>query len=179
MRKKAFSLIILILIISSFLTQSFATNTEPMPNKALLDAMLYGDRHWVIETLIDDSRVNNPMAIKQATSNNQSMARQALNTYRGIDADGQAASSLYKSMIDIMEKIYNRDEYIKGIVDEAGNLVSWLAGVGFLAKPKLNRQLTTLLPARMNYDMRACSKPFFQRNIRHLMEQHWEKAKVR
>ena len=128
MRKKAFSLIILILIISSFLTQSFATNTEPMPNKALLDAMLYGDRHWAIETLIDDSRVNNPMAIKQATSNNQSMARQALNTYRGIDADGQAASSLYKSMIDIMEKIYNRDEYIKGIVDEAGNLVSWLAG---------------------------------------------------
>ena len=128
MRKKAFSLIILILIISSFFIQSFATNTESTPNTALLDAMLYGNRHWVIETLVDDSRVNNPMAIKQATSHNQSMAREALNTYRGIDANGQTVSSLYKSMIDIMEKIYSSDEYINGLVDEAGNLLSWLAG---------------------------------------------------
>ena len=128
MRKRAIASLVLFLIIGALFTQSFAANTESAPNKALLDAMLYGDRHWVIETLVDDSRVNNPMAIKQATSNNQSMAREALNTYRGIDANGQTASSLYKSMIDIMEKIYNRDEYIKGIVDEAGNLVSWLAG---------------------------------------------------
>ena len=119
MRKRAIASLVLFLIIGALFTQSFAANTESAPNKALLDAMLYGDRHWVIETLVDDSRVNNPMAIKQATSNNQSMAREALNTYRGIDANGQTASSLYKSMIDIMEKIYNRDEYIKGIVDEA------------------------------------------------------------
>lgn len=95
----------------------------PAINSTLLDAMLYGDRHWVIETLVQDSRTNNPLTILQGAGGQKSLARKALDTYEGIDAESDTYAAIYKSLVDIMEKLYNKDEYISGLADEAGNLI--------------------------------------------------------
>ena len=95
----------------------------PAINSTLLDAMLYGDRHWVIETLVQDSRTNNPLTILQGAGGQKSLARKALDTYEGINAESDTYAAIYKSLVDIMEKLYNKDEYISGLADEAGTLI--------------------------------------------------------
>lgn len=89
----------------------------------LLDAMLYGSRHWVIETLVEDSREKNPMAIVQGRNAQKSLARDAIDRYNGIDAKGATNASMYKSLVWVMEKIYNADEYVSGWMDDVGNLI--------------------------------------------------------
>lgn len=130
MRKlRLIPLLLAIIILSLLLVQGYAAEADPTPNRQLLEAMLNGDRHWVIETLVEDSRSNNPMAIQYADTGRKSLAHDALDTYRGIDAENQTLAAVYKSMVDIMEKYYSKEEYINGLVDEGGNLLSWLAGI--------------------------------------------------
>lgn len=122
-------LLLAVILLSLLFVQGYAAEADPTPNRQLLEAMLNGDRHWVIETLVEDSRANNPMAIQYADTGRKSLARDALDTYRGIDAENQTLAAVYKSMVDIMEKYYSKEEYINGLVDEGGNLLSWLAGI--------------------------------------------------
>lgn len=32
-------------------------------------------------------------------------------------------------MVDVMEKIYNKDDYINGLLDDAGNIAAWAVGI--------------------------------------------------
>ena len=95
--------------------QAMAAENTPTPNMDALNAILYGDRRWVYETLIEDSRANNPMTILSGNPARKSMARQALNDYRNIDANGQSNASAYRMLVGIMEKVYNADEYAAGL----------------------------------------------------------------
>ena len=122
-------LLLAVILLSLLFVQGYAAEADPTPNRQLLEAMLNGDSNWVIETLVEDSRANNPMAIQYADTGRKSLARDALDTYRGIDAENQTLAAVYKSMVDIMEKYYSKEEYINGLVDEGGNLLSWLAGI--------------------------------------------------
>ena len=125
--KRAVSSILILLLILNILGPAVALAAQQDGNSgvnsSLLDAMLYGNRRWVIETLVQDSRKNNPLAILQGTGDRKSLAREALDTYEGVDAGSDTYAAIYKGMVDIMEKIYSKDEYISGLADEAGNLI--------------------------------------------------------
>lgn len=143
MRKRSIALLLTMVLLLAFAGTGSAEEAEPAPDRALLDAMLHGDRHWVIETLVEDSRINNPMAILQGTAPRKSMARDALDTYRGIDVEGQTGQALYRNLVRIMEKIYNGDEYLAGLVDSAGNLLGWIAEF-FTGSSELRQTIDTL-----------------------------------
>lgn len=125
--KRTLASILAVLLILSILSPAALCAEQqddtPEINSILLDAMLHGERHWVIETLVQDSRKNNPLAILQGTGERKSLAREALDTYEGVDAKSDTYAAIYRGMVDIMEKIYNKDEYISGLADEAGNLI--------------------------------------------------------
>lgn len=125
--KRTLASILAVLLILSILSPAALCAEQqddtPEINSILLDAMLHGERHWVIETLVQDSRKNNPLAILQGTGERKSLAREALDTYEGVDAKSDTYAAIYRGMVNIMEKIYNKDEYISGLADEAGNLI--------------------------------------------------------
>ena len=125
--KKIFAMVLALLLTVNELTLS-ATCAEQQKetlniNSCLLDAMLYGGRHWVIETLVEDSRKNNPLAIVQRRSGQKSLARDAIDRYNGIDVGSATNEGIYKGLVWTMEKVYNADEYIRGRMDDAGNLI--------------------------------------------------------
>ena len=155
--KRYFSVLLtLVILLESSITCSVhAASAQPVytPNKNLLDAMLYGDRKWVIETLVNDSRKNNPQAVIQHTSAYSSLSKEALNVYNGIDAKSQTNAAIYKGMVCVMEKLYNSEEYMSGLVDSVGDLVSWAAGL-FTGKDDLKDSVDSLTAStdEMRYD---------------------------
>lgn len=125
--KRTLASILAVLLILSILSPAALCAEQqddtPEINSILLDAMLHGERHWVIETLVQDSRKNNPLAILQGTEDRKSLARDALDTYEGVDAKSDTYAAIYKGLMDIMELSVNADVYVNGLADEAGNLI--------------------------------------------------------
>lgn len=114
------------MVLSLLPNSAFAVEGTLTPNQNLLEAMLSGERQWVIETLVNDKRSNNPMAIARHAETEPSMAWEALDHYRsGSSAEWVA----YKTMIDAMYFAYNTDEYTKGFFDDLGELASWAVGL--------------------------------------------------
>ncbi len=68
-------------IIGSAAYYTYANNYDA-PSVALLDAMLEGDRQWVLETIIDDNRSNNPYAYLISET---SLMEKALSQYENKD----------------------------------------------------------------------------------------------
>lgn len=119
-------MLVLCMVLSLLPNSAFADEGVLTPNQDLLEAMLSGERQWVIETLVNDKRANNPMAIARHAETEPSMAWDALNHYRG---GSSAEWSAYKTMIDAMYFAYNTDEYTKGFFDELGEIASWAVGL--------------------------------------------------
>ena len=117
------------IMLLSLVSAGSAAEPDPTPNQALLNAMLNGDRHWVIDTLVADNRASNPMAVLIGNGGENSMARSALNTYRGIDVESETYAAAYRGMVQTMEKVYSADEYLGGLLDGVGELLAWVAGL--------------------------------------------------
>ncbi len=101
-------------------TAAAAKTTAISPAKALLEAMLSGDRYWVLETLVGDNYANNPQAKANFLSNSESMMKETLDNYN--NADGTAYGAIYKAMVDILEKKVNADKYVEGFFDSVTEL---------------------------------------------------------
>ena len=77
MKKKAISIMLVLCMVLSLLPNSaFADEGVLTPNQDLLEAMLSGERQWVIETLVNDKRANNPMAIARHAETESLSGRQ-------------------------------------------------------------------------------------------------------
>lgn len=125
---------------------------EENVDQILLESMLNGKRHWVIETLVEDDYRNNPMAIAIGTSASKSLAQEGLDHYYGIDADGGDNRAAYRGMVNAMYFVYNKDEYVKGFFDELGELISW--AIGQITGDEVKQAAETLSRTRqeMHYD---------------------------
>ena len=131
MKKRIALMFLCILIFQLFapcavLAEDTQNNVEDTFYQTILNELMDGNRHWVIETLVDDNRQNNPMAIVCGGSignvNTKSLAREQLDIYNGLsgeNSDDGVYVWLYKKLVDGMEVIYNIDEY-------ASSVVSWL-----------------------------------------------------
>lgn len=110
-----------------------ASGNDPTPNQDILDAMIYGDRNWVIATLVNDDRSSNPMALLQGNGTKKSLAKNSLDTFRGINEDGQNNDAAYRGLVHVMEKWYNKEDYVESFVnkllDAGGELLSWVTGL--------------------------------------------------
>ena len=104
-------------------------DTSPTPNQDLLNAMISGNRTWVIDTLVLDKRSTNPTAIALSANDESSLAKDALRHYYGIDMEGENAQAAYRTMVNAMYFAYNVDEYTKGFFDEVGELIGWTVGL--------------------------------------------------
>ncbi len=94
-----------------------ATNT---PDKAILENILNGDRHFVIDTLIGDSGFHtdfstNPHALVNYIGSENTMMDNVLSQYQNKDNPNYSAT--YKAAVDVMEKVYNSDEYAQTVAD--------------------------------------------------------------
>lgn len=149
--------VLAVLLLAVFLLQmpweASAAEEDVTPNIYMLEALLNGDRQWVLNTLLEDSREDNPMAMLYGTSGQPSMAQKALNTYRLIDVDSKCTAAVYRLMVDVMEKVYNKDDYKNGLLDETGNVVSWAVGI-FPNSESLQETIDTLVTStdELRYD---------------------------
>lgn len=104
MKKRSVAYLLTLVIIVSIVgtvTYYVRANTYAMPAEVLLESMLNGDRHWVIETIVDDNRTNNPYALN---GSEPSMMAKALNQYENKnDPDYNALFSL---LVDVLAKYY-------------------------------------------------------------------------
>ena len=121
MRKKLLSIILTAMLIFSFVSVAPAETVEEdiSPNVALLENILYGDRHFVIDTLVGDNfKTNfstNPHALVNGIGGENTMMDNVLSQYQNENDPNY--SKAYKTAIDIMEKVYNGDDYTQSIAD--------------------------------------------------------------
>ena len=81
-------------------------------NAAMLDSILDGgDRHWVIETLVDDNWSNNPYNLVSKNNKPHGLAEDVLERYKN--------NALFKLEVDIMMRYYNLGSYMDQWVDDA------------------------------------------------------------
>jgi len=130
MKKRFFALLLFSSLLFGviFSHRAFVSAAERTlsPNIAVLNAILYGDRGWVRDTLIDDNRSTNPMRML-AGGDKISMAADALNTYRGLNAENETYAQVYRYGVNVMMLLYSPETIMNDVVDEAGNLLSWIA----------------------------------------------------
>lgn len=118
-KKKRFIAILLVavLIISLSGQVLASTKKDPTPNMDLLNAILYGDRSWVADTLVRDNRSTNPTAYLLGETG-KSMAQHALDTYYGIDVESETYQAIYRGLIGLMDKYYNFGGYVGDLAED-------------------------------------------------------------
>lgn len=122
MKKRLISIAIVLSIIASLLTfnmYSSAATSYVSPNMAILENILYGDRHFVLDTLIGTKFKTdfstNPHALVNFIGDENTMMDNVLSQYQNEDNPDYNAA--YKIAVDIMEKVYNGDDYVQGAAD--------------------------------------------------------------
>jgi len=94
-------------------------STYLSPNMAILENILYGDRQFVIDTLIGKNFKTdfstNPHALVNYIGDENTMMDNVLSQYQNKDDPNYSAA--YKAAVDIMEKVYNGEDYIQGAAD--------------------------------------------------------------
>ena len=122
MRKRLISIAVVLSIVASLLTFNIygsAATTYVSPNMAILENILYGDRQFVIDTLIGTNYKTdfstNPHALVNNIGNENAMMDNVLSQYRNENDPNYKAS--YKIAVDIMEKVYNGDDYVQHATD--------------------------------------------------------------
>ncbi len=122
MKKRLISIAVALSIIVSLCTfniYSSAATSYVSPNMAILENILYGDRQFVIDTLIGTNFKTdfstNPHALVNYIGDENAMMDNVLSQYQNKDDPNYSAA--YKAAVDIMEKIYNGEDYIQGAAD--------------------------------------------------------------
>ena len=148
MKKRLLSFVLSVSIIASLFSavfmHTYAEDTYVSPDVAILENILNGDRHFVIDTLIGTNYKTdfstNPHAIVNYIGDDNTMMDNVLSQYQNKDDPNYSAA--YKAAVDVMEKVYNSDEYAETVADfvtefaadllsnfstDAGNFVSDLS----------------------------------------------------
>lgn len=123
MKKRLISIALVICIISGLcafdIMYTSASSSYVSPNMAILENILYGDRQFVIDTLIGKNyKANfstNPHALVNNIGNENAMMDNVLSQYRNENDPNYKAS--YKLAVDIMEKVYNGSDYVQHATD--------------------------------------------------------------
>ena len=113
-------LLMTVIVAACVLSTLNSTANAATPGKALLEAMLSGERYWVIETLVNDNYTNNPQAKVNYLNRYDSMMKEALDGY--YNAEDTAYGAIYKGMVDVLEKKVNADLYVQSFFDSVAEL---------------------------------------------------------
>lgn len=108
MKKRIIALLLVTIIFSSAFIGIYSyieANNYDSPSVVLLDSMLYGERGWVIDTIVYDNRVNNPY------DNGDSLMSDAISQYENEnDPDFKYT---YKFMVDALLEFYYQNTWVK------------------------------------------------------------------
>ena len=88
---------------------------EYSTNIDMLDSILYGNRRYVLDTLVRGDLSTNPHALVNDLENENLMMFNVLDQYG--NKDNPDYSGAYKTAVDIMEKVYNGEEYAQSVAD--------------------------------------------------------------
>lgn len=115
---------ILILSLFAGVYQFSRANSYDSPNVVMLEAMLNGDRRWVINTLVDDNRSTNPY------NNGKSLMETALSQYQNIDDPNYR--EIYTIMVDMLNDYYYSNSWKQDfqaiLVDKATEIAQVFTG---------------------------------------------------
>lgn len=115
---------ILILSLFAGVYQFSRANSYDSPNVVMLEAMLNGDRRWVINTLVDDNRSTNPY------NNGKSLMETALSQYQNIDDPNYR--EIYTIMVDMLNDYYYSNSWKQDfqaiVVDKATEIAQVFSG---------------------------------------------------
>lgn len=107
------SCMIILLLVEMY--QSIQADAYDSPNVVLLETMLNGDRHWVLDTLVDDDRAKNPY------NNEKSLMATSLNQYE--NKDDPDYNSLYTTIVNMLNDHYYKHVWTQDfkalLVDDA------------------------------------------------------------
>lgn len=105
LRKKKEKKVISIIVVCSMVVLLIAGIYRPAqadsydsPNMVLLESMLNGNRKWVLDTLVDDNRSNNPY------NNEKSLMETSLSQYENTNDPDY--STLYTTMVNMLNDFY-------------------------------------------------------------------------
>lgn len=124
LRKRITSLALSLSVAASLFTAvpitAGAAEAVYTPDKAILENILNGDRHFVIDTLVGNSGFHtdfstNPHALVNYIGSENTMMDNVLSQYQNKDDPNYSAT--YKAAVDVMEKVYNSDEYAQTVAD--------------------------------------------------------------
>ncbi len=151
--RRVTALVLILAFFTSIVPAAGSADTEPTPYQDMLNAVLNGERSWVTDTLVNDNRATNPIAILNGRQGGKSLAKDALDRYRGIDAESQTYQAIYRGMVSVMDKVYNADEYVGTLIDAAGKIVAWAANL-FSSSQEIALMLDDLTASRdeLHYD---------------------------
>lgn len=90
-------------------------DNEYSTNIDMLDSILYGNRRYVLDTLVRGDLSTNPHALVNDLENENLMMFNVLDQYG--NKDNPDYSGAYKTAVDIMEKVYNGEEYAQSVAD--------------------------------------------------------------
>ncbi len=132
MKKKFLSIILCLCIVIGVVSVTLVSAQEPIsPDVAILENILNGDRYFVIDTLIGTNGrpdlSTNPHALANYVASGGTMMYNALDAYQ--DKDNPNYSAAYKAAVDIMEKVYNADDYTQGVADFVTEFAADLASI--------------------------------------------------
>ncbi len=134
MKKRLISIAVVLSIIASLFTfniYSSAATSYVSPNMAILENILYGDRQFVIDTLIGTNYKTdfstNPHALVNNIGNENAMMDNLLEQYR--NTDNPEFNLAYSFAVDIMEKVYNGDDYVQHATDWVSSFAADLASI--------------------------------------------------
>lgn len=120
--KKSISIILIscmIILLLAEMYQPIQADTYDSPNVVLLEAMLNGDRHWVLDTLVDDDRAKNPY------NNEKSLMATSLSQY--VNKDDPDYNALYAAVVNMLKDHYYKHVWTQ---DFKALLVDYATEVG-------------------------------------------------
>ena len=154
MKKTIRSGLALLLIAAMLLPFGAVRAAEPRKSLAEMqaDALLYGSRKWVVDSLVYDQWGSNPMALVLGNLD-QSMARTALERFEGRSRDGDNASLLFVGLVNGMYAVKNAEDVVAGFVDEAtGELIAAFAQLINLTELQKTANTVTATRRQITYD---------------------------
>lgn len=114
LRKKKEKKVISIIVVCSMVVLLIAGIYRPAqadsydsPNMVLLESMLNGNRKWVLDTLVDDNRSNNPY------NNEKSLMATSLSQYENMNDPDYSA--LYTAMVDMLNDYYYKQVWAQDL----------------------------------------------------------------
>jgi len=103
------------IVFADTITNSSTSSEEYSTNIEMLDSILYGSRKYVLDTLIREDFSTNPHALVNNLENENLMMFNVLDQYG--NKDNPDYNGAYKTAVDIMEKVYNGEEYAQSVAD--------------------------------------------------------------